>query len=312
MASSPPGSSASAHSWFESLGAYRWGFVAVILVALLAGSRVEAVRGPEASAVALGLPLVLGVIALLPFAHASRALQVLAGVATVVVVLAAELSIYPTVIAPAALSEADLTGVGETTTLDAPANGFRVEARAHLGKGTGSGEGRLLLEFTRAGASARVGGEVSKSASRVSGSRRRAPQQMGSHVIDTVREDVELAGSGPVTVRVLSESGAIGKQIHVSVLPEPPLGAQLPRALLVLAGLAVVVHAIAARVGVRTDFAALTAFGAIFAYYLPHHYAQSDPLGGVVGALLAALLLGGLGGWIAGWLLGRVLRPAEA
>jgi hypothetical protein len=293
--------------WFESLGAYRWLVPVLLVVVLLGASRFEFAQGPEARAAALTLPVVLGVFALLPFLSAARPLLAVAAAVTLLTAAAAELEIVSTIYPPAAVAEVQLTEPGSEATMDAPPDAFRADARAHFGKGASAGAGRVVVEFSRAGHTARVEGEVSKSVSQSGGSRRRAPQAMGSHTLDTVREDVDVPGAGPVVARLVTASGAIGKGVTVSTLPAPPLGRKLGIVLLCLAGVGVAVHVLAARVGLRSDFGSLTALSCVFGYYLPHHFAAGDPMSGVVGAVLAALLVGGLGGWIASALLSRAV-----
>jgi hypothetical protein len=288
-------SSAIPDRFSESLRRYAVWLLAIAVVLVFAISRIGSLQAHEAAALALGAPVIVVVIGVRQLAGIGYTLGI-AGLAIAALVLTgSELEIARTLFPPAALAEATLSMTQPDATLALPAGSRQlvVEAHGKLGHGTSGAEGHYTVELERDGHRSSVSGSFERSAATVRASRRRAPSAASSHVIDIDRNELELAGEGPVHAHLANLTGSIGSSLDVRLRPALPGGNLLDRMLVALGIAALVVEVIGSRRGTRSNFGALLAASVTLALYLHGRYSPSDPLTAVMAGLIVSMLLGG-------------------
>ncbi|HEY6559631.1 MAG TPA: hypothetical protein VI072_20255 [Polyangiaceae bacterium] len=120
------------------------------------------------------------------------------------------------------------------------------------------------------------------------------------------RPELRAAGLGvALGVLALSELRIVG-----ALFPSTASWALLgPPALLWIAGaLAILTEALAARAGMRSRLASCAGIAIALAWYLPHHFRDSDAFGTVLAGLLVAVFAGGGSGLLLGALAAKWAR----
>ncbi len=287
-----------------------WGLGIAAIAAVLAASFFDALRSLEASALAMGAPLVAVLLSASRLRESIRPIAIAGGVLALGVVLLAELEIHHTISPPSPIAQADVSVRDREATLAVPdtLKDFEVELHGALGHGQVSTSGSVTVEVSRGDRKETLHAEFLRAASAVQGGRR-GTRGGGAHTFDTVRHDVQLAGSGPVHVELVEITGSIGNHVRVGLRRALPLGGRFVLLLGALVALAVVVELMASRRGQRMTFAAGLVFAGAFAIGVRLRYTTADPLGGVFSAILLAAIVGGVAALAVGGL-SRWLRTS--
>ena len=287
--------------------------IAAVLVALI-GLQVPSLRSGTAAAIILLAPAVVALLVAAPRRGLVSRLELMALVIAVTAVIGADLELQRAVFRPEPLATATLSETQPEATLSLPPDQHEVDLEVH-GRLVGAhAEGQYAILLERSGRRVPVVGELthdSGPAARV-GRRRMASPGTGHARHETVdMQEVDLAGDGPVHARLDYARGQLAPSLKLLVLSVPRWTHALASVLLAVAGLAIFLHGLLVRRGLKTQLAAGVCWTVAFALYLPLHFDPLSPGASFVRACLIAAVVGAGVGAVLGSLMGRVLRSAS-
>lgn len=263
------------------------------LVAVVGAYRFGVARDQITTALALGVPAVLGVWGWIRSVELSDHARRWTQLSVIMVAAACELATWRAVVPPAPLIERGLSTTARAADLAVPEgmSNMLVELVAPKQSAGADAEGRVSVILEREQAKQTLTAEFHNH--QVSARASKARSVSGQAVHDSERFHVALAGHGPVHARLQSTSGSMGKEVKVAVFDDPAWVRAL--GLIMALGACVGLFLVASR---RVRWAGLApALGILAAYgiYLPMHLGKFDRLGSILGSLIIAGIVGGVG-----------------
>ncbi len=286
----------------------RWAralLVIFVVIALLAVAQFGVLRRWEGSGLAVAAPALVMVLVLLRERRLeSPGLIPMVCVAALCAV-AAESQLLQSLAPAEPLATSTLARGGPLVRLDVRpgTTDLALRARAHLDQSARNVEGDASVEVRQANHHQIKSLHFSRFRPRW---RKRAPAvQRAEQDVDQV--PLDLAGSGPIELRLLQTRGSIGRSLDVSIHPALRGQHAVRVILLALLGLALLIE-VAVRPRNRFPvFAGAIGLVAVLGYVLPTRLETSDALDAVLSGLMLAVVLGFGGGALGAMLARRVL-----